>query len=243
MRYSALGAVFCTFLLAAGEKLLFDFRGSNVQTAPPIAPEARQNLLSAAFPHYLADEKECQAQEPPSEATLEAARKKGQIVPEVMSRVAGAFIRPGAREQAYLIKVGECSAPSRSYFGTYRLAVFENRLIASGPSSGGDHIDAVKDVDGDGVDEILISGCAFGQGVEECSARLLSLAGGPVRTVQDFPEVYSDTCGSTRDSGIRASVIRFAPGHPPEFFAEEYQAACPKPGQKPKFEFSAERRF
>ena len=244
MRYSALGAVLCVSLFGAGDKVLFDFRGSSMMTAPAIAPETQRTVLSALFPHYLGDEKNCQAKEPPTEETLETARKTGQIVPEVVSRFSGSFTRPRARELAYLIKVGECRASSRSYLGTFQLAIFESgRLTAGGAASGGDHIAAVKDVDGSGMEEILISACGFGQGVLECSARLLSVAGGSVKTVQDFPAVYSDMCGSSRDSGARATLVRFDPGRPPQFFAEDYKAPCPAPGQEPKFAFSAERRY
>ena len=145
---------------------------------------------------------------------------------------------------AYPIKVGECSAPARSYFGTYRLAIFENgRLIAADRSPGGDYTGAVTDVDDDNIEEILISGCGFGQGVVECSARLLSAAGGSLRTIRDFPEVYRDGCGSSRESGIRATVIRYAPGRPPQFLEYEYEAACPAPGQTREFKPAAGRKF
>jgi hypothetical protein len=247
MRYVALSAVcavLCAFLFAAEERLLFDFRASQTNPAPTLAAEARRNVLSAVFPQYLGDETECKVHEPPTETALEAARNSGQIVPELLDRATGSFTRSGARQIAYLIKVGECGAQGRSYFGTNRLAVFENgRLIAADPSPGGEYIAAATDVAGDGIEEILIAGCGFGQAVVECSARLLSIAGGSVQTVRDFPEVYSDACGSSQDSGISATLIRYAPGRPPRFFEYEYKAPCPGPGQKPEFRPAAERKF
>jgi hypothetical protein len=47
-----------------------------------------------------------------------------------------------------------------------------------------------------------------------------------------FPSVHVDQCESSRDSGISASVIRYAPGHPPQFFREGYEAACAEHGTK-----------
>jgi hypothetical protein len=102
----------------------------------------------------------------------------------VLSQTAGSFTRSGARQVAYLIKVGECGAQKRSYFGGYRLVVFENgQLITGGKSQGGDYIDTAADVAGDGIEEILISGSGFGQGVLECSACLMSVAGDSLRTI------------------------------------------------------------
>jgi len=236
MRPATLAIGFAMFLFGAEDKLLFDFRASQTNSAPTITAEARRNLLSMVFPRHLENEADCEADEPATEPALEAARKSGQIVPELVARAAGSFTRPGVREVVYLIRAGECGAQGRSYFGTYRLAVFDNgRLIAARQSPAADYIDAVADVDGDGISEVLMSGCGFGQAMVECSARLVSIAGGSLRTVQDFPSVYADQCPASRDSGINATVIGYAQGRPPRFFRHEYVAACPGPGQKPEF--------
>jgi len=243
MRYAALGAAFCVFVFAAEDKLLFDFRAPQGNPAPALSPEARRNLLSAVFPRYLGSETECKVDLPPTEAALEAARSSGQFVPELVSRAAGSFTRTGARQMVYLIKVGECSAPARSYFGTYRLAVFENGRLIAAPEARGDNIALASDVDGDGIDEILVPGCGFSMGSVECSATLLSIAGGTLGTVRTFPEVYRDGCGYSREAGISATVIRYSPGRPPQFFEHEYEAACPAPGQTPEFRPAPGRKF
>ena len=238
MRYTALSMALGAFLFVANQKVLFDYRPLPTKPEPArmLSAEARRNLLSTVFRRYLRDERECKVEEASTEAALESARNNGQIVPEVLSQAGGSFTRSGGRQVAYLIKVGECSAPGRTYFGTYRLVVFENgRLITDGQSPSGDHIDTWADVAGNGMEAILISGCAFGQGVLECSATLVSIAGGSVKAIQEFPSVYVDQCESAPDSSINASVIRYAPGHPLEFSREEYEAKCPGPGQTPQF--------
>lgn len=164
MRVVAPGAGLCVLLFAVEEKLLVDFRASQTNFVPTMAAEAQRSVLSAVFPHRLESEADCKADEPATEAALEAARKSGQIVPELMSQAAGSFTQSGARQMAYLIKVGECSARGRSYFGTYRLAIFQGgRLIAADQIPDGDSIAALADVDGDGIQEILTTGCDFRQ--------------------------------------------------------------------------------
>jgi hypothetical protein len=230
-------------LFAPEEKLLFDYRASRDNPAPTLSDEARRNLLSAVFPHYLDNETECEVYY--EQKDLEAARNSGQIVPELLARAAGSFTRSGARQMAYLIKVGECMAQTRSYFGTYRLAIFENdRLIAADRSPYGDFLDAVIDVDGDNIEEILISGCGSGTGVVTCSASLLSIAGGTLRTIRDFSRVYWDGCLSIfPEPGITATVIMYAPGRPPQFFEHPYEAACPAEGQTPEFRPATAHKF
>jgi hypothetical protein len=230
--------VLVAFLFASDQKVLFDFR-SPVEKPDPartLSAEARRNLLSAVFPRYLEDERKCKVEDPPLAAAREAARNNGQIAPRVVSQAAGSFTRSGARQVAYLIEVGECGAQGRTYFGTYRLVVFENgRLINRAESPFGDYIETTADVFGDGIEEILISGCSFGQGIVACGAGLVSIAGGSLRTIQDFGGVYGHDCDSDGRYGISADVIRYAPGHPPQFFQKEYKAACAGPGQKPEF--------
>ena len=242
MLCTAMSGALYALLFAAEDKLLYDFRGDQPDQEPAVSAEVQRRVLSALFPSYLGNESECKVDEPPTDAALKAARKSGQIVPELMSSRAGSFTKPNARQTAYLIKVGECGATSRTYFGTYRLAIFENgRLVAADSNPRGEYIDAVADVDGDGIQEILLSGCGFGTGTLECNAILLSMAGGSPRTIRRFRFVYEDPCGGSPTLPITATVIRYAPGRPPHFFESDYEAACPPPGKTPQFG-SAKRR-
>jgi hypothetical protein len=257
MRYTAFGMALCAFLFAADEKMLFDYRSSG-NPVPPLAAETQRKLLSAAFPHYLRDVTGCKADEQSfveaanklgADAALQAARNSGQVVPQLLScEPPGPFTRSGARQLACLIEVGECGAeeagPRGLYGGTYRLAVFENgRLIASAETRAGISIDAVADVDNDGIDEILMSGCGFGQGILECSATLLSMAGGSLKTIREFPYTYTSACSPPEFDSIEATEIRYAPGRPPQFFEHRYKAACPAEGQKPAFKPAAGDKF
>lgn len=241
MRCAALGAVLCLLLCSGEAKVLFDFRASQ-PVAPRTSDEAERRVISAVFPRYLTSEDNCGLDLPATDAGLAEARETGQIVPELISQESGSFTRPAVRQSVYLIKVGECGATAASYFGTYRLAFFQNdHLIAAAQSPGGDAIDAVADIDGSGIQGILISGCGFGQGVVDCSATLLSAAGGSVKPIREFPDVYQDGCESGQ-FGIRASVLRYTAGKPPHFFEEQYEASCPPAGQKAQFRPAASAR-
>jgi hypothetical protein len=94
MRYAALAAAVAVFAFAAED----NFRSSQANPAPTLSPKARRNLLLAVFPRYLGSETECEGDLPTTGAALEAARNRGQIVPEVVSRAAGSFTRAGARQ-------------------------------------------------------------------------------------------------------------------------------------------------
>src|SRR5262245_19015336 len=94
-------------------------------------------------------------------ALLKTARERGQIVPEVIDGKQGSFTVRGAQRTAYLVRVGECGASMRAYWGTYRLAVFAGPTLVSSSDSPGDAIAAIADVDTNRIDEILISGCGF----------------------------------------------------------------------------------
>jgi hypothetical protein len=242
MRPVAVGAAVCLLTLAAQDQLLFDFRTSPARAAQPLAAGAQRKLLSAIFPSYLAKTTDCKTDSVSTDgAELKALRDAGQIVPQVGPAIEGSFTAAGMRQTAYLIQVGECGAWTRSYWGTYRLAVFERERLVVAAEARGDTIAAAMDVNGDGIDEILISGCGFGTGTVACTATLVSMARGSIRQIQDFPEVYQDPCGYSPDLRISAAAVRFVPGPMPRFLEDRYEAACPAGGGAPQFKLTGHK--
>ncbi len=230
-------ALLASLFAAEQPKALFDFRAAAPQSnsTPPPSSEMRQKLLSAIFPRYLQSEAACRPNATATDTGLRVSRETGQIVPQIQAEATGSFTRAGARQQLYLIKVGECGATGRNYFGTYRAAVFEDGRLVVSAASPGDSIPVVRDIDGDGIDQLLIAGCGSGTGEVHCAAVLVSMSGGSLRTVRKFESVYSDPCGYSLDLSITAVAIRYSPGRPPRFFEDRYEAACPASGQPPQF--------
>ena len=215
MRKLAAGAAVWVAALAAQDRLLFDFRNPPPSRTAPAAPAENQHrLLSAVFPRYLAKTSDCVSDSLSTDAAeLKAAREAGQIVPQLGAAVEGSFTAAGARQTAYLIQVGECGAWTRSYWGTYRLAVFEGERLVAAVEARGEAIAAAMDVNGDGIEEILISGCGFGTGTVTCTAAFVSMAKGSMRVIRTFPEVYNDPCGYSPELRISATAnsIRCGP--------------------------------
>ncbi len=229
-------ALLASLFAAEQPRTLFDFRAApQSNSSPPLSSEMRHRVLSAVFPRYLQSEAGCRANATARDADLRASRDTGQIVPQIEAETTGSFTRAGARQQFYLIKVGECGATGRNYFGTYRAAVFEAGRLAASAAAPGDRIPVVRDMDGDGIDELLIAGCGSGTGEVRCAAALVSMAGGSLRTVRKFEGVYSDPCAYSHDLPITAVAIRYSSGRPPRFFEDRYEAACPASGQPPQF--------
>jgi hypothetical protein len=124
--------------------------------------------------------------------------------------------------------------------GTYRLVVFDGTELVVNLPARGEYIAATADVNGDGVDEILIAGCGFGTGMLVCTADLVSVAGARLQTLREFT-VYDDSCGAQGilpGTDIRAWATRYMPGKTLRFTTDEYVAVCPADGGQPQFRLS-----
>jgi|SRR5208283_229717 len=219
-------------------RILFDFRTDShpgpVKRGSLIPLKTQREILSTLFPKYLNNEDACKpenAQQPSDNATLQAQRENGQIVPSIDTFLDGSFTAPRTRQTAYFIKVGECFASTSSYWGTYRLAIFEgSRLVANVSPQVGTHGDwqangiaTAADVNNDGMDELLLVAIAFGMGEVEEKAGLVSLRSGKLETIRGFDSVYDNPCASQNPDRVTASVIAYSSTH---LFVDEYEAPC-----------------
>jgi hypothetical protein len=151
-------------------------------------------------------------QRPIDAAWLREQSNAGQIAPAIQEHAQGSFTAPGTHQTIYYIKVGECLPETRNYFGTYRLPVFEGpRLIATAEPNA-DGIVTVADVNGDGIDELLLQSVGYGTGDLGLRAQLVSLMGGKLRTIRDFDEVYDNPCGRGENLAVEATLITYDRG-------------------------------
>jgi hypothetical protein len=219
--------------LRTPKQLLFDFRNERRNPPPKIPLATQRHVLSQVFRKYLTDENRCNPELDTSSATdpLAAARRAGQIVPSILDLANGSFTGPLKQETLYVISVSECNASHADNFGTKRVAIFSGRqLIADMDVDFKNSIVRKTDLDGDGVDELLMTSGDMNQGVLIEIAALLGFQNGRFRTIQDLGTVTEDSCASgIPGSSSKASVISVGdavPGKMPRLRIDNYEASC-----------------
>lgn len=219
-----------------GRQLLYDFRKTSEEKPLALKDAERQRILNAVFSSYLESAEKCKSVEDTGDDYLAAARKAGQIVPEVVSTATGAFTASGERQTAYIISVSECNASHADNFGTKRLAIFSGeKLVADVDTNFQRNILLTPDLDNDGVNELLLAGGDMNQGIAVEVATLVDVKGGQLHTIKDFKMIREDACESgLSESQVRASVIYYTPaakGQMPELRVENYRARCLRDGR------------
>jgi hypothetical protein len=204
--------------------------------------EVGRRIFPKLFPGgYLEHVSECsrESKERPasSEADLAWARERGQFDPYVYDEWRkGSFTEPGAYETLYHVAVRECNARAASAPPPSEvLAVFDrwDGLHASFDLPPGDSVYVVRDVDGDDVDEVLLSSGEVKGTKGVFSLRLVSLKGGRLRVVHDFGVgyVYSFEQSFFGDERVvTVPVIYYTPrgGETPSFEVDFYRGYCSK---------------
>ena len=228
---------------AAKGEVLYDFR-TDLPPPPVVVVGAAEEdgVLDATFKSYLPDPARCApGASPADEADLAALRARGQFAPSVSEAVRGSFTGPGRQETLYIIAVGECGDLPRSLgTGSSQLVIRRGRENVLSLNGYYGSVSAVRDVDGDGADDLLLRASGFGQGVLEESARILSFAGLRQRVVHDFETVRVDSCGQgNRESAVKAAVLRLASTPPaagaaPRFETDFYVSRCYEDKDRPR---------
>jgi hypothetical protein len=216
-----------------GRQLLLDFRADHNPADVKITPATQRHVLSKLFRRYLTDQTKCNGQFDAGNADdpLAAARKAGQIVPLISDVATGSFTVAGQSQTAYVISVGECNASHADNNGTKRVAIFAGQqLVADFDADFKITIERHVDLNGDGVDELVMSGGDMGQGTLIMTAALVSFQNGRLRVIEDFGTVVEDDCGSGRPgSTTRASALYFstaAPGALPKLIQDNFVSSC-----------------
>jgi len=213
-------------------QLLMDFR-PNHESSPLKTPVPPRTILSKVFRKYLTDSNQCKPGFDGGNGNdpLAAARKAGQMTPAIVDMATGSFTAPGQTQTAYVIEVSECNASHADNFGTKRVAIFNGlQLVADVDADFMRDIVRKTDLNGDGVDELLMISGDMAQGTLIEMATLVSFENGRRRVLQDFGTVVEDSCASgSPGSSSKASVLytpAFAPGLMPKLIQENYVASC-----------------
>lgn len=213
-------------------QVLYDFREDHAMKSPRIPAATQRLVLSKVFRKYLTDENKCSQNFTPSgDDYLASARNAGQIVPSVSDLVTGSFTAPGQTETAYLIFTGECGASHAENYGSKRIAIFAGQqLVADVDSDFKSNVMRKTDLDGDGVDELLMTAGDMGQGTLVEMAALVEFKGGRMRVIEDFGTVVEDSCASGfPGSSSKASVLSISdsdPGKMPKLRIDNYVTNC-----------------
>ncbi len=214
-------------------QVLFDFRVTRATLPPKIPLATQKSVLAKVFRRYLTDESKCNPQFDSSSDTdhLKAARNAGQIVPSILDSATGSFTVAGRPETLYVISVSECNASHAENFGTKRVAIFAGpQLIANVDADFKSGIASKTDLNGDGLNELLMMGGDMNQGILIEIATLVEFQHGRLRVVEDLGTVMEDACASgIPGSSSRASVISYSdagPGKMPRLRIENYETSC-----------------
>lgn len=207
---------------ASGGKLLFDYREPH-HGQPSLSDAERARIVAAV-------KKKVEWEDADGESDADDEIWINSVVP-------GAFTRPGARETAYMLQPGGPRAMEPHSTMDTVLAVFSGKkLVAAAQAAGWNFILTAADVDGDGVDELLVDGSFMTFGVLMTSARLVRLKDDDLETVHDFGGVYEGGCAGPTN-GVLAAVLRYDPpakGDTPAFRADVWGAPCGPEGADPK---------
>ena len=218
----------------APKNILFDFRIERRSAPPKISLATQRYVISKVFRKYLTDESKCNPDfEASGDNPLAAARRAGQIVPSIFDMTTGSFTGPLKQETLYVIAVSECNASHADNFGTKRVAIFSGQqLVADMDADFKRDIVKKTDLNGDGIDELLMTSGDMNQGVLIEMAALISFQNGRFRAIEEFGTVMEDSCASGfPDSSAKASVISIseaAPGTMPRLRMDNYEAGCRK---------------
>lgn len=193
-----------------------------------LTPPEQARILGKLFDRYIESGVCAPIPEGSAPPSLEASREAGQIRPAVGDAVSGSFTAPNARELLLLVYVGECHASAEELYGTRRLVVLQGETPIVNVETEATHLAAVKDVDIDGIHEIVtVAELTKDERVLEKQATLLSLKGGTPTPLENLGQVYEDTCSGPNPSAVKTSVVKVLLGAKPEFRVERSESACP----------------
>ena len=164
---------------------------------------------------------------------LEWARKHGYFRPVDYKWRGGSFTEPYVGEALYQINAGECNAQSGPLaHGSTQLVVYRGpTLKASFNTLLGEDFIPVGDLNGDGVDELLLARDNYDEAGGVMRLTLVSLKGGELQLLHDFGTfrphyVWNDL---TKRYDIEVGVLSYSPngtGRQPDFHCNVYLGNC-----------------
>lgn len=146
---------------------------------------------------------------------------------EVLGEARGAFVEAGGDDVAYLVSNGAPVAADPFPELNQRIVVFEgDQQVADLALTDGafSHPVGAVDLDGDGLDEIILEGSFYNMGTLALGLSAIQL-GEVAETVQTLPDVYIDTCdASVGEQAITSSVVSVSDG---QLVAQSETLDCP----------------
>lgn len=215
-------------------QVLFDFRVDRNTPPLKIPAATERSVLTKLFRRYLTDPDKCnQNFQGGGDDPLRAARNAGQIVPTIVDMATGSFTAAGQSQTIYVIAVNECNASHAENYGTKRAAIYSGQqLIANVDVDFKNTIVRKTDLNGDGVDELLMTAGDMHQGVVDEVAALVEFQNGKFRVIEDIGPVLEDACPSgMQGSSTTAAVVSMlgaTPGKMPKLRVDNYEARCTK---------------
>lgn len=199
----------------------------NAPVLQPLSGADESRLLGRLFDRFHTQLEQCSSEE----MDLETARDRGEIVPEVVGKVDGAFTAPNVQQTLYLVRLYECGATHADNFGTSLVVVMKgDELVARLPATGGSGVHRLVDLENDGRQEVVVTYGWAGQGYELQSAQIVSVKRESLTVVHDVGEVLEDACSTGNDGAERAWSVVHAiprPGGAPEIKVEKKTRVCP----------------
>jgi len=192
--------------------------------AGPSAANAAQLLVDMREPFFL---RPPDLSEPELQRVLVAAAKGGEET-TINGAVSGAFTAPGRKETLYVLQRGGPRAADPDTPAGVTLAVFnDGRLEARLTTDAGNFVQSTPDIDGDGVNEVLLRADNYQMGVATTRLSLVRVGHDHLTTIASFDEARVDRCGDARFGGdVEAEVIRYEPAAKPSFVVENYEGHC-----------------
>jgi len=195
--------------LTDGWKVLVDF--DRLPEMPPIA-EHDKVLEQVVGPHRH-QRKECASDGPKTIATLQGG-------------IQGAFTNPGAKEVAFLVTTSGCQDPEGQDTDKHRLVIMTDNKVVLDKEITEHLLVAVKDLDADGDNEVLVVSGKKTDPTGSISARLLDTEGGEMQVLFDFGEVVRTQCVEGHGTLQSATIVYRAQGTSMEYRADKRQKPC-----------------
>lgn len=149
----------------------------------------------------------------------------GKLEPKIIDYAFGSFTNSRIKQVAYLVDLGDSCHPRDT--GTIRLAIAtDNKIVTYGDVTGYRMIGKVTDIDGDGINGIVIEGGWMGQGYFSVGAKLLSIKSKGILTLKNFEQVYSSYCGDICYQGASVISVDLNSRGQPIFTQANYIAKC-----------------
>jgi hypothetical protein len=178
------------------KQVLHDFRTESASISPKITTAVQKSVLSKVFRKYLSDDSRCNPNFAGNgtDDFLKAARDAGQLAPTIVDSTTGSFTAAGQTQTLYVISVNECGASHADNYGTKRVAIMAGpQLVTDVDSDFKSSIVRKIDLDGDGIDELLMTSGDMSQGTLTEMAALLSFQNGRMKVIEDFGTVTLDS--------------------------------------------------